>query len=345
MITKLNIYSSFVSICFISFSSLAVAQTPRDSDAVLLFQPSIDYLIIQEPKEGACVVKFDINSGGNTQNIQPNCSSNVFTSEARRIVTNSIYSPKMVSGQPVLRTNMITSLKFEPNNELSKASLPVPLIKEVAHNNMQEDLKVEAMSRQLDDLTFKMDTIQCAEGAKKAGKSNKMLKGLGALAKVAGYGDVAKGIAYYDQAEKVMAQLNNKEKTLFNECMDERGRNSNVNLFEEKSPDISVQENTVVENFLPRPQLTSSEIYAEQETHRKIKNEIGRIAMVDRSFGFATMKTSEILSLGDTVFVMRGDGEAIKLNVAKSNIAGEYSLIPEKNIDLTFVQKDYPVRR
>ena len=51
-----------------------------------VFQPDIQPQSSNLNNEGACIVKFDIDTIGKTQNIRSNCSSEDFQLEATRVI-------------------------------------------------------------------------------------------------------------------------------------------------------------------------------------------------------------------------------------------------------------------
>lgn len=215
----------------LGFNGSVYAQAnPGAQDAALVFQPSIQPPL--NSPQGACLVKFDINTMGKTQNIRSNCSSEDFQTEAVRVVGNSIYSPQMLNGQPVVKTNMIVTLKFgqeisdvsqEPSPALTQQNIET--VNPLAYTSVNASLNAienEQMSEQIEQMSTELDTINCAKEAQKLAKSGGMLGGLGKLAKFAGYDDIADGINYYDKANQVLDKLSKKEKKLYEECMQKR---------------------------------------------------------------------------------------------------------------------------
>lgn len=196
----------FGAICGLG-TSTALAQ---DADIERLFQPQIEY-----PEgvstDGACVVKFDVSSLGKPVNIVPSCTDPAFDGEAMRVITGSLYKPKTKDGQPIARASAIETLSF---SKPEATPAPKPADNEKVHSDLES---------KVDEVAFRMDTMSCAEAAKKDAKSGGMMRNLGAVAKAAGYGDVAKGLSYYQQADDLIKKFSNEEKNLFEICMRERG--------------------------------------------------------------------------------------------------------------------------
>lgn len=216
----------FIILCltFLSSVSASIAQTPSPGSqpSKRVFQPPLEYPAdaTAAQLEGACVMKFDLTSAGEPTHVKANCSDAMFDAEARRIISGSIYTPKIVSGVPVMRANLIETIMFELGQTAKPAPSPVaatPVTPPPTHADVQ------ALAQKLDALSYDTATMKCAEIAKKQAKPDNKLKSLGAVAKFAGYGDVAKGIGYYTQAETVIQQLTKEEKSLFQICMRDRG--------------------------------------------------------------------------------------------------------------------------
>ena len=62
--------------------------------------------------EGACEVKFDVDTRGKPKNIQANCTDQVFRRAAEKAVAQVEFSPKIVRGRPAERRNVIYPLEF-----------------------------------------------------------------------------------------------------------------------------------------------------------------------------------------------------------------------------------------
>ena len=193
----------------------------EDTDAKQLYQPSLEYPqnALDAGQEGACIVNFYVSSFGKPQSVSATCSDPVFTNEAIAMVNGSMYSPRMMNGHAVLSSKIVLPVNFSlENHELAqsqKADTPVP---------PQEDkLAASGIEQKVNNLSFKIDGMECAEQAQNESKPDKFMGQIGALAKVVGYDDVAKGLAYYQSADNVIKQLSKEEKSLFEVCMRKRG--------------------------------------------------------------------------------------------------------------------------
>ena len=202
--------------------SVYAQANPDAQDAVLVFQPSIQSPL--NSPQGACLVKFDIDTMGKTQNIKSNCSSEDFQTEAARVVENSIYSPRILNGQPVIKTNMLVTLKFGQDiSDVSQEPSPSLTQQNIETVNASVNaIETERMSEQIDQMSEELDIMHCAKEAQKLAKSGGMFGGLGKIAKFAGYDDIAKGVNYYEQANGVIDTLSKKEKKLYEECILEK---------------------------------------------------------------------------------------------------------------------------
>ena len=212
-------------LCLSTVTAMAQNVDGESQTAKLIYKPSVDVPVAAAEKglAGACVIKFDLSSTGQPTNLQSHCSDSIFEAEAIRVVSSSVYSPKMISGTAVMQAGLIDTIQFEktkPNASSQYAgsdSLP---------EQAPENAELTKISQRLDALQHDTDSMKCAESAIKENKSGNTLKGLGAIAKFAGYDDVAKGINYYEQADTLVKKLSKEENTLYEICMRKLGHGS-----------------------------------------------------------------------------------------------------------------------
>ena len=101
----------------------------------------------------------------------------------------------MLNGQPVIKTNMLVTLKFgqDITDVNQKSSFASSNHKVGTVNNIE----TERMSEQIDQMSAELDTMRCAKQAQELAKSGGMFGGLGKITKFAGYYDIAKGCLLY----------------------------------------------------------------------------------------------------------------------------------------------------
>lgn len=63
--------------------------------------------------EGDCAIAFDVGPDGNTTNIEPACTLEMFEGQAKRAIARFEFSPLMIDGEPQLSPDHATALKFE----------------------------------------------------------------------------------------------------------------------------------------------------------------------------------------------------------------------------------------
>lgn len=108
-------------------TSIASAQ---DQDARIKIGPQPKYPMIASwlRIEGYCEVRFMVNERGFVVAPSASCTRAIFCHEAKRAVTASRFSPKLVGGVPVKRRNVVFPLNFffEGSGDTSKSD-PRPL--------------------------------------------------------------------------------------------------------------------------------------------------------------------------------------------------------------------------
>jgi protein TonB len=102
IVTKLNVPIELV--------SLVPDEDVRPISPPVLVYPA---KAAQRLIEGTCDVRMDVSPRGEPFNIQPNCSHNVFNSEATRAMSRVQFRPKIYRGQAVERRNVIYPLVFD----------------------------------------------------------------------------------------------------------------------------------------------------------------------------------------------------------------------------------------
>lgn len=63
-------------------------------------------------KNGSCEVRFDVSKEGKPVNIEAECTSNLFKSEAERAVSEVEFDPLIYKGKPYVRTGVVYPLEF-----------------------------------------------------------------------------------------------------------------------------------------------------------------------------------------------------------------------------------------
>ena len=224
----------------------------EDSAAKPLFQPSLEYpqSALDAGQEGACIVNFYVSSTGKPQSVSATCSDPVFTHEAVSMVNGSMYTPRMMDGQAVLSSKIVLPVNFSlekhslahqqesasvtqsQSDKLTSNGIEQTVISDesqkpnLASSNQKietkNNIETERMSEQIDEISTELDIMHCAKQAQELAKSGGMFGGLGKIAKFAGYDDIAKGMDYYDKANRAIDKLNKKEKKIYNDCIQER---------------------------------------------------------------------------------------------------------------------------
>ena len=81
---------------------------------------------MQGDESGYCKVKFDVSPEGRPYNITTTlCTNSLLRSPTLKSVDKWTYSPKIVSGRPVSRSGLETTVRFDLRDERG-ATLPVP---------------------------------------------------------------------------------------------------------------------------------------------------------------------------------------------------------------------------
>ena len=85
------------------------AFSPRPSNLV---PPNYPLSAIDESRQGACEVMFDLGTDGKATNLLTACTSDMFKSAAEKSVTASTFSPKRVGGRAVEAKSVIYPMTF-----------------------------------------------------------------------------------------------------------------------------------------------------------------------------------------------------------------------------------------
>lgn len=90
-----------------------VAVSDRDAQPIRPPVPTYPQRAAERGIEGECDVKFDVDVRGKPYNVVATCSDDVFSAEAKRAVEKVEFAPKIVSGKPTERRNVVYPLVFQ----------------------------------------------------------------------------------------------------------------------------------------------------------------------------------------------------------------------------------------
>ena len=91
------------------------AATPEDRDAQPINPPVPSYPLEAAMMDlpGACFVRFDVDVEGLPVNITATCTDEIFCSESKRAISRVFFAPKIVDGEPVMRTDVVYPLEYQ----------------------------------------------------------------------------------------------------------------------------------------------------------------------------------------------------------------------------------------
>ncbi|MEQ9316811.1 MAG: TonB family protein [Henriciella sp.] len=89
-----------------------VAISDRDAQPIRPPMPTYPSRAAEARIEGACDVRFDVDTRGRPYNVEAVCTDSVFRREAERAVNRVEFAPKIVRGQAVERRNVVYPLEF-----------------------------------------------------------------------------------------------------------------------------------------------------------------------------------------------------------------------------------------
>lgn len=86
----------------------------RDAQPLVRIEPQYPPRAAERGVEGSCTVTFDVTADGTPTNIRVlDCDSSLFERPSIRAVERWRYQPKIVDGQAVARTGVVTRFDFE----------------------------------------------------------------------------------------------------------------------------------------------------------------------------------------------------------------------------------------
>ncbi len=68
--------------------------------------------LLERGIQGSCEVRFNVSVRGEPYNIRPDCTHPGFASSAKRAVSASRFSPEIIDGQPVERSNVVYPITY-----------------------------------------------------------------------------------------------------------------------------------------------------------------------------------------------------------------------------------------
>lgn len=97
------------------FVGLAAATPTDDRDAQPIRPPVPSYPIEAAMLDlpGLCYVRFDVDVEGLPVNIRATCTDGIFCSESKRAISRVLFEPKIVDGEPVMRTDVVYPLEYQ----------------------------------------------------------------------------------------------------------------------------------------------------------------------------------------------------------------------------------------
>lgn len=96
------------------FVGLAAATPTDDGDAQPIRPPVPSYPMEAAMLDlsGACDVRFDVDVEGLPVNIRAACTDAIFCSESERAISRALFEPKIVDGEPTMRTDVVYPLEY-----------------------------------------------------------------------------------------------------------------------------------------------------------------------------------------------------------------------------------------
>lgn len=91
------------------------AASPEDRDAQPIDPPVPSYPLEAAMMDlpGNCVVRFDVDVEGLPVNITATCTDTIFCTESKRAISRVLFAPKVVDGEPVMRTDVVYPLQYQ----------------------------------------------------------------------------------------------------------------------------------------------------------------------------------------------------------------------------------------
>jgi len=89
----------------------------RDAQPLVRIPPMYPPRAAERGQEGTCQAFFDVSPQGKPYNVRTECTSSMFASSARRSVEKWKYNPKIVDGQPVARSGVVTTITYQLADE------------------------------------------------------------------------------------------------------------------------------------------------------------------------------------------------------------------------------------
>jgi protein TonB len=94
--------------------TVSFSVSDRDAQPLVRIEPQYPPRAAERGVEGQCTVTFDVTADGTPTNIRIlNCDSSLFERASIRAVERWRYQPKIVEGQAVARTGVVTRFDFE----------------------------------------------------------------------------------------------------------------------------------------------------------------------------------------------------------------------------------------
>lgn len=94
--------------------TVSFSVSDRDAQPLVRIEPQYPPRAAERGTEGFCTVTFDVTPDGTPTNIRIlECSSSLFERASIRAVERWRYNPKIVDGQAVARTGVVTRFDFE----------------------------------------------------------------------------------------------------------------------------------------------------------------------------------------------------------------------------------------
>ena len=97
--------------------NISFSVSDRDAQPLVRIEPQYPVRAAERGVEGSCTVSFDVTPDGTPTNIRIlDCDSSLFERSSIRAVERWRYNPKIVDGQAVARSGVVTQFDFELSN-------------------------------------------------------------------------------------------------------------------------------------------------------------------------------------------------------------------------------------